>query len=143
MKMLKNNDSRKRNNGNDSSPEVEKLVSYIENGGSNLYEILRENGPACNIGKERRTSSSQMRKFYDNVVNIEEKYTGRQKALAQLSIITPLAYYANKRKLLDINDYNFLSRSVDALVKSTDSDFELKLKRFRDVFQGIIAYGKE
>jgi len=88
---------------------------------------------------------SQLRKFYNAVVDINDKYEGMKMAKAKLAMMLPIVYYSTKRGLLDKGNiiFTFINKSIKTLNSINDEkQFRKSLEAFKNVFQAVIAYTK-
>ena len=96
-----------------------------------------------NIKKED-LKSSQLRKFYDSVKQIEQKLIEKKetdkledKIIAQLVFLKPHLENAQKKGKIPQNFKNIIQTSIDRVVeKGTKEDF----KYFVKFFEAIVAY---
>ncbi|MFG1391033.1 type III-A CRISPR-associated protein Csm2 [Acidiplasma aeolicum] len=86
---------------------------------------------------------SQMRKFYDNVVDIYNNAREMESSKGRLAMMLPIAYYANQRGFLNRRLFDFIKQSIKELNSMGDADeFKRSLEAFKDVFQAVVAYTK-
>lgn len=122
------------------------IINYLKNPKSvELYKLFNEEDGI--IKKQFNVKGgSQLRKFYNTVVDINDKYENMKLAKAKLAMILPIVYYSKERKLLDRG--NIISTFINQAVKTlndidNESQFKESLKAFKNVFQAVIAYTKE
>lgn len=134
-------------------PELQKIVSYIENGQGDLVSIFGLNGGIHTMANSdvSRTKSHQLRRFYDYLVSIDDSVKfgekeNKSEKVAKLRLIRliPLAAYSASpsRKLLDRNLSDFIEKSAQAVSGKTGEEFREALSRFRDVYEALVAYSK-
>lgn len=127
---------------------MKNIIEFIKNPDNDSgYKIFLANGDIYKEFSEKK-GGTQIRKFYDIVVKINEKSKDVKTAKAQLSMVMPIAYYSKERKsegapLLDEQFYCFIKESIDALMPYDGEKFSNGLKAFREVFQAVIAYTKK
>ena len=86
---------------------------------------------------------SQMRKFYDSVVDICDNAHDMEVSKGRLAMVLPIAYYANQRSFLNKGLFDFIKQSIKALNSIGDAnEFKKSLEAFKDVFQAVVAYTK-
>ena len=122
------------------------IINYLKNPKSvELYKLFNEEDGI--IKKQFNVKGgSQLRKFYNTVVDINDKYENMKLAKGKLAMILPIVYYSKERKLLDRG--NIISTFINQAVKTlndidNESQFKDSLKAFKNVFQAVIAYTKE
>jgi len=95
----------------------------------------------------KKLSYNQIRKFYDEVINIKEQLENKkgqvddEKAfkmiLPYFKMLKARAYYAYKRNNINTNFKTFIENNVDYV------DNENKFKIFCTFFEAVVAYSKE
>ncbi len=86
-----------------------------------------------NIKGGNKNKTTQLRKFYDIIVSLEEGKENKDK-LAKLKI---LLVYSYARKNISKSFYESLLRLIDEVAKDTE-----KIKRFKEFMEAVIAYMK-
>lgn len=143
---------RKENQG--PSQQLKRIVSYIESGDGDLLSIFGLSGDIkflANTGSGNKTKAHQLRRFYDYLVSIDDSLQSggmekNEERAAKLRLIRliPLAAYsaAPTRKLLDQGLSEFIGNSAQAVSGKTGREFVDALRRFRDVYEALVAYSK-
>ena len=130
------------------TPDLKPLLDYIEGEKADEYAIFSLEGVIKSrfAGmQENDTKISQLRKFYDDVVTLDQdpSYSATE-INSRLARIIPLARYSSARgnldepllKLLD-GGIRIISRENDAVKKRS------MLTRFRRILEAVVAYKKE
>lgn len=126
--------------------DYSEILNYLKKPeDSKKYNLFSIKGTISNTFAGIR-GGSQMRKFYDSVVDICETARDMEVSKGRLAMILPIAYYANKRDSsnLDKRLFDFIKQSIKELNSiGDDNEFKKSLEAFKDVFQAIVAYTKE
>lgn len=155
MYQNKQNNRNDWGNGNQgSSQQLKRIVGYIDKGEGDLLSIFGLSGDIKSLagtGSGNRTKSHQLRRFYDYLVSIDDSLRSgdlgkSEERTAKLRLIRliPLAAYsaAPSRKLLDQVLSEFIGSSAQAVSAKTGREFVDALRRFRDVYEALVAYSK-
>ncbi len=107
------------------------------------YNLFNIDGKIKETFKNSK-GGSQMRKFYDSIVDISDNNSDMEVSKGRLAMILPVAYYANKRHFLEKDLFDFIRKSIKQLNNIENADeFKKSLEAFKDVFQAVVAYTKE
>jgi len=157
MKHHKRNNNNKANKGYDKNKkefikknEFLEDINYFEEDGnirSDLFCEVAENVANYIKKGKGKISSNQIRKFYDEVINLKEQLENKkgqvddEKAfkmiLPYFKMLKARAYYAYKRDNISTNFKTFIEKNVDYV------DNENKFKIFCTFFEAVVAYSKE
>jgi|YelNatPaOPRAMG01_1025707.scaffolds.fasta_scaffold03361_5 CRISPR type III-A-associated protein Csm2 len=127
---------------------MQDLLGYIRGDKKDEYEIFSLEGLIKTkfAGKtESDTKMSQLRKFYDDVVTLDQDLSYSDSEIkTRLARIIPLARYSNARGNLD----DTLMKLIDDAIKLISHETDPKkgremLSRFRRIMEAIVAYKKE
>lgn len=145
---------RYENKISNNKEDIQKMIRYVDSGSENYSEIVdlfRSGGHIQKLAdSDTKPKSHQLRRFYDYLVNIENrsKTLGNEQSAEsalrlQLLRMIPIAEYSRKRKFLDQQIQDFISGSAEAVARKRNVDFIRSLERFRDVYEALVAYSKE
>ena len=139
----RNHESQDRRNY-DNDNIFDPIIKYLKNPeNGNEYSLFSTDGIIYEIFYDMN-GGSQIRKFYNSVVEITDQYNKMEVAKGKLARILPIIYYAKKRNLVDDLFLNFVKLSLKTLNDiNNEDDFKKSLRAFREVFQAVIAYSKE
>ncbi|RLF97726.1 type III-A CRISPR-associated protein Csm2 [Thermococci archaeon] len=107
--------------------------------------ICGEGDIVSNFAKRLKLNSTQLRKFFDEVkqIEIEVKEKGWENVEGKLYLLIPSIKYAKARKLCSREFVYFIENSIKK-INETENEEE-KIKRFKNfvkIFEAIIAYHK-
>jgi len=132
------------NDKKNGEENIDEIINYLKNPESvDLYKLFNEENGIIRE-KFNVRGGSQLRKFYNGVVDINDKCEGMKIAKAKLAMMLPIVYYSNQRRLLDYKIFNFINKAIKTLNGIDDEkQFKKSLEAFKNVFQAVIAYTKE
>ncbi len=135
----------------DAKEKIKKLANLSE---LDKKEIAMENGLADNIGKgfkdkkDEQIKSTQLRKFFDEIKDIERKLKEKENIWENVSddfhLLRPKLAYANARKLIPNDFFDLLSECMNKVDTETSNNEQKKenYKRFVNFLEAIVAYHK-
>ncbi len=126
-----------------SKNDYSEILDYLKKPeDSKKYKLFNIEG-TINEAFAEVPGGSQMRKFYDSVVDIYDSDSDMEASKGRLAMILPIAYYANQRRFLNKNLFDFIKQSIKELNNIEDAgEFKKSLEAFKDVFQAVVAYTK-
>ena len=129
-------------------PGLETLLGYIEGKEADEYGIFSLEGVIKNkfAGRqENDTKISQLRKFYDDVVTLDQDPSYSVSEInSRLARIIPLARYSSARGNLDDPLLRLLDGGIRIISRENDARKKRSmLGRFRRVLEAVVAYKKE
>ncbi len=133
------------------------IRNYIINGdlGKDLI-LFSERGPFSKLSISNNITTSQIRKFYSEILNIEDLahiYASKnpkinqedfEKLRIKFALLEPLAHYSAMRQ----SNMETIKRIIVEAIKTINSENDHqkwleKFERFKQVFEVIVAYSKE
>lgn len=105
--------------------------------GRNEYS---ENCPKDNRKLKKQLSSTQIRKFYEEVLNLKERVDNGEdfrKILPYFKMLKAKANVAYQRDVINTNFKSFIEKNVDYV-----GDNEERFKIFCTFFEAVVAYSK-
>ncbi|MGC9123700.1 MAG: type III-A CRISPR-associated protein Csm2 [Thermoplasmata archaeon] len=155
------NYNNRKNEGDITNIELGNMLTeirnYINNGdlGKDL-KLFSEGGPINKLTNSEKISTTQIRKFYSEILYIEDLariYANKnpkinqedfEKLRIKLALLEPLAHYSAIRQK---NLYKLKGIIVEAIKTiNSENDHQKwleKFERFKQVFEVIVAYSKE
>lgn len=132
------------NSENNKNIDYSVILNYLKNPDDNKkYDLFSINGKIKQMF-DKVLGGSQMRKFYNSIVDIHDKDATMEISKGRLAMILPIAYYANKRGVLRYELFKFINESIKTLNSIQNPDeFKKSLDAFKDVFQAVVAYTKD
>ncbi|MGP6220481.1 type III-A CRISPR-associated protein Csm2 [Caldiplasma sukawensis] len=89
------------------------------------------------------STMNQLRRFYDQIVSIEERASKGEDAINDLIRLVPIVRYANARKLVDNKFLNLIDKAVQIITEQNGDNAIKSLHSFKNVMEAIIAYSKK
>ena len=137
----------RRDDSSKSETDYSEILNYLKKPeDSKKYNLFSIKGTIIKTFEEV-PGGSQMRKFYNSVVDICDNARDMEVSKGRLAMILPIAYYAaNKRSSSPLNNklFDFIKQSIKELNSIGDAnEFKKSLQAFRDVFQAVVAYTKK
>ncbi|MGP6240389.1 type III-A CRISPR-associated protein Csm2 [Cuniculiplasma sp. SKW4] len=133
-------------NGNNE----EKILEYIRREEDmdykSKYQLFGMEGLIKKTYCERQANDStmnQLRRFYDQIVSIEEKTSKGEDSMSDLIRLVPIVRYANARGLVDERFSRLIDRSVEIITGQNGKNAEKSLHSFKNVMEAIVAYSKK
>ncbi len=135
--MYNQNYSYKQEKRNETKIEVKELIGLLENN-ENIMKVLDK------LDEQKiKTTTNQIRKIFDELVKIREKYKKEDRLNEEISmklaLIIAKTRYNKERNGLDYFIEEFVREGLKKVIE--DGSME-KLKRFIDIFEIIVAYTK-
>ena len=142
-----NNNANKRWNENKKGEFIYKNeflenINYFEEDGYVRADLFSEVAKSIvdYIKKGRgKISSSQIRKFYEEVINLKEQLENKKDfkmILPYFKMLKAKAHVAYQRDVINVNFKTFIEKNVDYV------DDENKFKIFCTFFEAVVAYAK-
>lgn len=142
----------KGNAGQDNTIYNEKTILDYIKGEKNLdyesqYQIFGMDGlikkTYC-VSQANDFTMNQLRRFYDQIVSIEEKVSkGDDDAMSDLIRLVPIARYANARGLVDEKFSKLIDQSIGIITGQKGENAKKSLRAFKNVMEAIVAYSKK
>jgi len=117
-------------------------INYFEEDGYVRADLFSEVAKSIvdYIKKGRgKISSSQIRKFYEEVINLKEQLENKKDfkmILPYFKMLKAKAHVAYQRDVINVNFKTFIEKNVDYV------DDENKFKIFCTFFEAVVAYAK-
>ncbi|MGP6293830.1 type III-A CRISPR-associated protein Csm2 [Caldiplasma sukawensis] len=89
------------------------------------------------------STMNQLRRFYDQIVSIEERASKGEDSINDLIRLVPIVRYANARKLVDNKFLNLIDKAVQIITEQNGDNAIKSLHSFKNVMEAIIAYSKK
>jgi CRISPR type III-A-associated protein Csm2 len=161
------NHNNRKNEGYITNIELENMLTeirnYINNGNlGNDLKLFSEGGPISKLTNSEKVTTTQIRKFYSEILNIEDLariYASKnliinqkdfEKLRIKLALLEPLAYYSAKKQSIKGRQSNMetIKKIIVEAIKiiNNENDYKQwleKFERFKQVFEVIVAYSKE
>ena len=93
----------------------------------------------------KKLSSTQIRKFYEQVLNLKQKLDNGEdfrKILPYFKMLKAKANVAYQRDVINTNFKIFIEKNVDYVAKGNLEDMKKKFKVFCTFFEAVVAYAK-
>ena len=94
---------------------------------------------------KKKLSSTQIRKFYEEVLNLKERVDNGEsfrKILPYFKMLKAKANVAYERDVINTNFKTFIEKNVDYVTKGSLEEMEKKFKVFCTFFEAVVAYAK-
>lgn len=136
-----------------SSPDISGVISRIKSVKNlseiDIKEIAEEKGIAEQVvialkQSRKPLNTTQLRKFFDNIIRIKEKTTSRdwEAARVDFHMLRPNLAYARGRDTISKEFYDFCSVCLDK-IETSDSDMtKQNYSRFVELMEAVVAYSK-
>ncbi|EDM23133.1 type III-A CRISPR-associated protein Csm2 [Caminibacter mediatlanticus] len=126
---------------------VEEFLKKRDDRDCSDYEVKFDRRKRKEIKKEKKKLSySQIRKFYDEVLNFNnqlENGTEFIKILPYFKMLKAKANVAFERDVINCNFKEFIDKNVDYVTSSKDiEEKERRFKVFVTFFEAVVAYSK-
>jgi CRISPR type III-A-associated protein Csm2 len=130
------------------NPDLKTLLDYIERNVGDEYRIFSLEGLIKTrfVGREESdTKISQLRKFYDDVVTLDQDHSYTVSDInSRLARIIPLARYSSARGNMDEQLLKLLDGGIRIVSRENDETKKRgMLSRLRRVLEAVVAYKKE
>lgn len=130
------------------NPDLKTLLDYIEGEKADEYAIFSLEGVIKSrfAGmQENDTKISQLRKFYDDVVTLDQDPSYSAPEInSRLVRIIPLARYSYARGNLDEPLLKLLDGGIRIILRENDTMKKRSmLTRFRRILEAVVAYKRE
>lgn len=134
--------------------DISKIINQIKSlkhlAELNVEDIAKEKGIADRLASDRRfrgdLKTTQLRKFFDNIVNNQEKLksSGWESVESDFYMIRPNLAYAKGRKLIPDDFFQLVSACLEKVNPqgSTEEQIKMNYDRFVELMQALVAYIK-
>ena len=116
------------------SDEAERVVKYF------LSKSVNKDGRDRRGNPRKKLSSTQIRKFYEEVLNLKAQYDNGKsfrEILPYFKMLKAKANVAYERDVINTNFKKFIEENVDYV-----GDDEKRFKIFCTFFEAVVAYAK-
>jgi len=136
-----------------SSPDISGVISKIERVNNlseiDIEEIAKENGIAEQVvialKKSRKPlNPTQLRKFFDTIIRIKEKTTGKNwdSARVDFHMLRPNLAYARGRDTISKEFYDFCNVCMNKVETKNEEQTIKNYARFVELMEAVVAYSK-
>ncbi len=94
---------------------------------------------------KKKLSSTQIRKFYEEVLNLKQRVDNGEdfrKILPYFKMLKAKANVAYERDVINTNFKTFIEKNVDYVTKGNLEEMKKKFKVFCTFFEAVVAYAK-
>jgi len=134
-------DDRYRRDRENPRELIEKLLSDLNR--PPWKEISKTDGYADKFSGTLRLNTTQLRKFFDTVKNINDKLSSGkswEEVEGEVWRLIPALKYAKARGLCDDHFVNFVEKGLGKVSRSSNK--EEAFKNFAKIFEAVVAYSK-
>lgn len=132
-----------------SNPSIEGIIGQIKGYNQmseiSIEDIAKPDGIADRVANDLRgLKTTQLRKYFDTIVKIDEKIKDSSWAEVQTDyyMLYPMLAYATGRKTIPQDFYDLCTACLDRIPAEDDSSARENFGRFKDFMESVVAYSK-